>query len=407
MSLINLLRKIGVVILGTIVVLAFLELGVRLIHPHAFYPSLMYPSEQLGYILKPDVRGRATNLLAEFDVAEQANHEGFRDTDHPLEKPSHTYRIAFLGDSFTEAHQVEEKETFVRRIETSLRRQWNGDKAPRVECMNFGISGYDTQQEVLCYENAVRKYKPDMVVLAVYVNNDFSGNLFYLRESNFGRPYFRLTDGKLQKIEADSKTLWSNYEKSIRHEGDCWYKHLHLYNLQKDVLQFIRDRRRRKTVDPVDPKDSQSVQKFWSGFAIHRFHYYLVPADDYVKQVDAITRLLLQRLERDVAADGGRFCAILLPGEENVFPEKWPNKVKQYPGLENFQLDFSRPFERASQFLPDIAKRGDILDLRPAFREATAKGSLFLKHDMHYNHWGQESVANAVAPWLEKKLPGK
>ncbi len=396
----SLLRKIGVVFVAVVVTLALLELGMRFIHPHPFYPSLVYPNEQLGFTLKPDTKGRVTNLLAEFDTAEEVNHEGFRDVDWSLGKQPNIYRIAFLGDSFTEAHQVAEKETFVRRIEAALR--------PRqVECMNFGISGYDTQQEVLCYENEVRPYKPDMVVLAMYVNNDFSGNLFYVRGSNFGRPYFHLADGKLQKIETDTKTLWANYEKSKRQDRFRWYKHLHLYNWQKDVLQFLRDQRRMKTVRAIDPNDPKSLEKFWSGFAIHRYHYYLAPQDDYGRDVDMITRLLLQRLETGVTADGARFCVVLLPGEENVFPEQWPERVKQFPGLEKFQLDFDRPFQRVAEFLPEVAKRGDVFDLRLAFREATSRGSLFLKHDQHYNRWGQESVANAVTPWLEKKLPVK
>ncbi len=51
------------------------------------------------------------------------NCQGLRDRDHTFEKPSNVYRIAVLGDSFTEALQVEQPQTFWAILEDELNRQ--------------------------------------------------------------------------------------------------------------------------------------------------------------------------------------------------------------------------------------------------------------------------------------------
>src|SRR5205085_1359395 len=142
----------------------------------------------------------------------EINPEGFRDKEHPLVKPPHTFRIAFLGDSFTAAEQVEEPECFVRRTETLLNEDLakKGIRDFQVEVVNFGIGGFEIQQYVLCYENYVRKYKPDLVVVASFVHNDLIGNVFYRQENQFGRPYYKLVDGGLEKVPADMSRLDNN-----------------------------------------------------------------------------------------------------------------------------------------------------------------------------------------------------
>ncbi len=406
----SVLHRLGLMGMGLLVTLAVLEVAVRIFHPQPCYRDLIYPSEKTGFTLQPDVRGRATNHFGEFDTPLEANHEGFRDQNHPLIKPADVFRIAFLGDSFTMAEQVEEQETFVRRVEAYLR-ACGESRLKRVECMNFGINGYDTQQEALCYENFVRPYKPDMVVLVMYPHNDFSGNLFYTSDTKFGRPYFRLENGQLRKIEADKAVLWDNYQKAQRQHRIHWYNSLQIYNFQKEMLHAIRDRFRKKrdhSVYKLDLHDPKSVDGFWKRFGIGRYRYYAMPiTDPYVRDVDEITHLLLRRLQSMVRADGGRFCVVMLPAEENLFPEKWPTTAKHYPGLEQFQVDFNRPFQRVMEFLPEATMRGDVLDPRPELRELSKEKSLFLKHDFHYGPWGQESVARVLTPWIVARLKSK
>ncbi len=403
----DLIQKATVAVFGILLILGILEVGVRLFFPHPYYADIIYPDEKVGYKLKPDAHTRATNRFAEYDTAIDSNQEGFRDKDYPLEKTPGVYRIAVIGDSFTMAEHVEEKETFVRRLEALLNKDAPSGHR-KVECMNFGINGYDTYQEVLVYEAYVRKYKPDMVLLAVYVNNDFSGNVFYLRDSNVGRPYFRLVDGKLQKVETNKDVLWENYRRSVKRHQFNWYNCFHLYNLQRDFLHHHRNCARGnwdRRASPLRPDDPQSVETFWKSFGLGRYRCYSFPENQpYLRECETISRLLLQKMERRIKEDGCRFCVIGLPGEENLFPERWPGKVKAFKGLEKFSLDFDRPYRWMQTWLPDLSASGDLLDPRPILRKAAEKGPVYFQHDPHYTKWGQESIARILADWLEKKL---
>jgi len=274
--------------------------------------------------------------------------------------------------------------------------------------MNFGIGGYDTQQEVLCYEAYVRKYKPDLVALMMYPHNDFVGNIFYQFERDFGRPYFKMAGGELQKIGADPKKLRENYRQSLRREQMRWYHHLHVYNAQKNILYHFRQARRQKEeVNSLKlaPMDAAGLEKFWKVFGYRKYRYYASNENDpFVAEVDMATRLLLERLQAMARRDGVRLCVALLPSEENLWPERWPQRVKNFPGMERFRMDFERSFRRVPSFLPDAAIKNDLLDLRPVLREAAKEGPVFFYHDFHYNERGQKAVADALTPWLETKL---
>jgi hypothetical protein len=377
------------------------EILVRIIAPHPRYEYYMVADELVGVKYKPNFKGRATNIFGEFDTKIEINQEGFRDKNHPLIKPPHTFRIAFLGDSFTAAEQVEEPESFVRRTETLLNDflAQKGIKDFQVEVVNFGIGGFEIQQYVLCYENYVKKYKPDLLVMASFVHNDISGDVFYLQENQFGRPYYKLVNGELQKVPADMNKLSENYDKTAKRLSVHWYHHFQLYNAQKQIFWAIRQQMRwsgRKQQEEI------SLADLWKQAGNGLFRYYAFDGSDpVVKEADEVSKMLLQRLQKNLRDDGVKFRIALLPAKENLFPEKWPEELKDLPGLENIPMDFNRPFQRFGEFLPDMNSQGEILDLRPALRKASETKQAFFPRDSHFNKWGHEVSAEEMAKWLE------
>jgi hypothetical protein len=397
----SLASKLAVAFVSLLVSIAVLEGLMRWVSPHPYYPFTNYADEKVGHVARPGFRGRATNMFGEFDTALNINSEGFRDTDHPLVKAPNTIRIAFLGDSFTFAEQVEEPQCFVRQAETLLNRKFSAKgNLPRVECMNFGIGGYDIQQYVLCYEAYVRKYHPDLVVVAFYVDNDLLGDAFYLLEDGFGRPYFRLVNGALEKVPANPQVLKENFGKKVRRLRVHWYQSIHLYNKQKLLFWSLRQNRRLKE----DQQRKLSLNELWKEGGYRNYRYYAVGTNDpVVTEADEVSRLLLKRLEEDVEKDGGTLCGAMLPTFENLWPERWPERLKLLPGLQGILMDFERPFKQLRAFLPKLASRGDLLDTRPSLREANERAPIFFRRDSHYNRNGQEAVGQALADWLEPR----
>jgi hypothetical protein len=131
-----------------------------------------------------------------------------------LSKPANTLRIAVLGDSYTEAFQVDMKKAFWAVMERSLK-QCDALNGRTVEVINFGVSGHGTAQEWVRLREDAWKYDPDIVLLAFLTGNDIQNNSYALEKDPL-RPYYILKDGGLVLVPPASlspyaekaRTLW-------------------------------------------------------------------------------------------------------------------------------------------------------------------------------------------------------
>jgi hypothetical protein len=69
------------------------------------------------------------------------------------------------------AVQVEAAETFCARLENRLNAR-RDPGSPRYRVINAGVQGYGPIEELHFFERTVRRFEPDVVVLALYVAND-------------------------------------------------------------------------------------------------------------------------------------------------------------------------------------------------------------------------------------------
>src|SRR5262245_62263521 len=121
----------------------------------------------IGYEMQPhySYSGRAMRF---YDYHDRSNDLGFRDRDHPVAKPAGTFRIIVLGDSLTQGLGLPDQpeQIFTGVLERALLA-----RGQRVEVLNFGISGYNTQQEVYTLKDKGLVFKPDLVILAYCLND--------------------------------------------------------------------------------------------------------------------------------------------------------------------------------------------------------------------------------------------
>jgi hypothetical protein len=158
-------------------------------------PITIYRHDDLrGWSLRP---GYAGWHEGENRVWVQINTDGLRDREHRVDAAPATIRIAVLGDSYMEALNLPFERSFAALLEARVDRCAQ-HVAKRAEVINFGVGGYGTTQELLTYRNQVRKYRPDIVLLAVYTSNDILDNSQALDYRPGGsRPFFSLRDGVL------------------------------------------------------------------------------------------------------------------------------------------------------------------------------------------------------------------
>ncbi len=153
-------------------------------HRHASEEFLH--DELLGWRNIPDAE------FVTFGRSGWTNSHGFRSPYYPVGKPEGRERILVLGDSFAWGYNVTNEDTFSRVAERKLRAA-NFE----VDIINASVSGWGTDQQYLFLLREGLRYRPDIVVLALFVGNDPLNNSSS-RQYGLEKPYFVVENGELQ-----------------------------------------------------------------------------------------------------------------------------------------------------------------------------------------------------------------
>jgi lysophospholipase L1-like esterase len=111
------------------------------------------------------------------------NSDRLRMIGSPRPKDPSLFRVLVLGDSLTYGHGIEERFTYAHQLERLLRRRW------RVEVVNAGIDGAQSEDIVRVARRLIPQIQPDVVIYGVCLN-DFlpSGTSEY--DGSFHLPEF-------------------------------------------------------------------------------------------------------------------------------------------------------------------------------------------------------------------------
>lgn len=114
--------------------------------------------------------------VARAEVEYRVNALGLRGPETTLEKPEGVRRVAVLGDSIAFGYWVRDEQGFARQLEGLL--QAVGARGGRVEVLNFGVPGYNLEQEIETLRAKALAYSPDLVVV-LFCLNDLEGVFSY------------------------------------------------------------------------------------------------------------------------------------------------------------------------------------------------------------------------------------
>ena len=190
------LLSLGALALSTFLVLALIEASLRIIVPTSTQTYsqgngiFCRQDPTYGWLGIPGVEGQLTFPAKDMSTMKiWINSEGFIDTEHSFAKPHGIKRILFLGDSFTAGFGVPVSQRFSDLVSKEL-----GEK---YEVINMGLWGYSTDQELLILEDKGLKYHPDIIVLAVFMD-DYYGCQLHTQRNKFLKPKFSYdTDGNI------------------------------------------------------------------------------------------------------------------------------------------------------------------------------------------------------------------
>jgi lysophospholipase L1-like esterase len=124
---------------------------------------------RLRFELRPGSAVRA-------EVDYRVNAEGLRGAETTVEKPAGVRRVAVVGDSIAFGYWVADQDAFPRQLEALLNEA--GGAQGRVEVLNFGVPGYNLDQEIEALRAKALAFAPDLVVVA-FCLNDLEGLFSY------------------------------------------------------------------------------------------------------------------------------------------------------------------------------------------------------------------------------------
>ncbi len=249
-------ERAALVIFGLLLALITAEVALRILG--ISYPTITtflsqnyYTgwAHQRGIRFPNPVDGRKTMIT--FNSVGMRNAREFNE-----KKPADAFRIAFVGDSFTEALQVAEKNDFVSVTERELAgcAALNGKN---IQALNFGVFGYGNAQELILLRQSVLRYSPDLVVFQFYTNDLADNNPEAAQGKNarswtWGpRPYSVIAGGALVEDDSFRETVSIKDNIALAEWHHSRFPKLYGLVLHSRVRQLIYHLRRNVLVRPL------------------------------------------------------------------------------------------------------------------------------------------------------------
>ncbi len=337
------------------------------------------PDPIAHHVTVPDTHSRIAT--SEFDYVQRANNLGLRGKDVDPTKPSGTYRILMLGDSFTQGKGVGDDDTFSNLLEQRLNAE--PPAGMQFEVLNAGTDSYTPVLSFLQLAHRLGRLEPDLVVLN-FDMSDLVQEQAYRSIASFGPngEVLAVAALPLSAPEAAASPLYA-----LR----VWIDH-HLYltswlvgrfaappeALELTVDNVVRRRNRRLLLHTLG-WDREDRSKQWrdvfdsirgiKGYCDRRGIEFLLTTYPWGHQVS----------DHEWAA-----------GHTWINPKGAPISDRSVHRLEAFAADEGIGF----------------LNLFPAFRAYRGKDLLYYREDMHWTPAGHDLMAREFERYLRGRTLG-
>ncbi len=365
--------NVVVMLLGCGVALILTELASHIFIPSylvAPHPRGLYSNDpDLGYVLSKNFDGRHQH--PNYDVTIHTNSDGFRG-DEIAPKSANMFRILVLGDSIAWGYGVNAQDSFPERLENFLEQNTDGN----VQVINAAVPGYGTDQELALLKKKGLDYRPDLIIVGFFIENDFYDNLI-------GKGSRVVQEGYLVDLYRYERNKQANPLTS----ATTWLsQNSRLYTL---LRSFFRDWQVRQG------KISAEFQpESFPGFADSK--RMPIFANIYGPEMEHGV-LMTKQILKEIVTVGKEYQAqtmiVLFPSKIQVYPKLWQD-VQEIYALDKHNYSLDKP----NHILLEFGTQEGILvlDLLPAFYEAGQDTELYFRNDFHQNAAGQSLAAQQV-----------
>jgi len=315
-------EKCFLVILGCVVGLFLAEGSLRLLLPGYVASASIERNyfcqfdAEIGWRPLPNITGR--HQPKQFSVFVHQNQFGLRAPDSLVrEKTSSRQRMLVLGDSYVWGYGVDQKKIFTQS------EVHNSD----MELINFGVSGYGTDQEYLFYLREGPLFDVDEVILVVTPYNDVENNLSG-EQYDTSKPYFTLSDRRLvlhrDHIRKNQIQVVINWILINSRVANLLDKSHRIY--QRWLFQGNSKRGVPKEIDGIlDPAEVSARDRQGMQLTIH----------------------IIEALRDAVLANGARFSVVFIPYKPHIvnnFSYNHPLVLPLAEKLEEANIDYYEPY---------------------------------------------------------------
>jgi hypothetical protein len=281
------------------------------------FQSFDMPDPERGMALRPGAEGW---WRREGEAYIRINSEGLRDAEHAKPKPPGTLRIAVLGDSYPEALQLPMEDAFW----SVMGRRLSGCGAfggRKIEVLNFGVSGYQTAQELVTLRRHVWDYSPDIVLLAVTTANDIRDNSPRLAQYPYA-PFGMYRDGALvidnSRLEGRNKSLSFRLQQSALGNLYYWLRdHSRVMQLFYKVGFTLRNALSKAQIKKEEKDGAPDYEEAGIDNKVYR-----EPDDPAWEDAWQVTEGLITLMRDEVKAKGAGFFVVTLSNSIQVNPNR-------------------------------------------------------------------------------------
>jgi hypothetical protein len=363
--------RVALVLVGLLIPLALAEVVLRIagaVLPGDYQTvSFAEAHPEFGRRNRP---GAGWKKTSEFTSWIDVNSKGLRGTEIDYPKPAGEHRILVVGDSFTFAEQVNQQETFTQRLEDRLNAEGGSQ---RFRVLNAGSNGWATANEAVYLAKEGVRFRPDVVIVALYLGNDVSDN--YRRVATVQNA----VEADLALRGADSfdgprrilrrSELYTVFESGVLAKLPWW---------QDDGGSSSSDRR--------PPRTLAEAEEAWT-----------------------ITERLLDRMRDVTESQGARFMVMVVPTATAVV-QRGGTGVKETDEDgedEDAEEELKPGFEDPHGQLAALLTRGNVttLDLLSAMRRADnrIKERLYYRQNAHWTAAGHAVAADEMYDFLVER----
>ena len=325
---------------------------------------LKYQADQQGvYRVKNEIKAR-------FKINKQGWNSKY--DQYSMDKRKGSLRVAVIGDSFVEALQIDYNKSLAEQLEEKT-------GSDRLQVYRFGISGIPMSQYLYILEHEALKYSPDLVVI-VLVHNDFDQSCI-------------LGDGEFSRNCLRFQIRYGTTLEEVPPAGYFGRRYIFLRHIA--TFRYLRYRRQIRVGvlkemllgDDKPEKESYQANIDVSDLDKKRLSNRLVTEYVFLKM-------------RDVCLKNNADLLIVMDGDRDAIYAKGSNSV-----------DYSSGALTLNAMAKSAADKYGIrfIDLHQVFKEdfLVNHKKFNFSSDMHWNEYGHEVVAEAIADVANHKILGK